>query len=335
MIDCVMTRKGKNRGDKRRKSSDEVCEQISKNPRNGGSPVNTDVLDKPVSDSLRSARSALYDMDMDQVFSTPPASPSKLIRFTNSVNPISACSAQVPDNNTNDVLSLLQKMDCKLNSMDKKLQKLDSLEDKVSSLDSEIKKMWSFIHEGVKKSEDRINILCDKTDNLDFSLGEACDKIKLLETTNKQLKDDLTYIQSQSMRNNLVFGNIFEKESERPEQTEIELRKFMMEKLKIAQDLVNKIQFERVHRMGQKEENGKHRNIVAKFTLFKDKEIVRKQGKQLTGTNYYMFEQFPREIAQKLVPKMKAAISSGKQAWISYDKLYINGRPVKNSVERS
>ena len=106
-------------------------------------------------------------------------------------------------------------------------------------------------------------------------------------------------------------------------------------KLKLAQDIVNNMQFERVHRMGVNSgNNDKPRNIVAKFTLFKDREIVRRARHELKGTKFYINEQFPKEIAAKrksLQPKLREAVCNGKSAWLSYDTLFINGRPVSDT----
>ena len=56
--------------------------------------------------------------------------------------------------------------------------------------------------------------------------------------------------------------------------------------MEIAQEEVNNLQFDRVHRMGVKRDNSV-KSIVAKFTLFKERESVRKQAKILKDTNYY------------------------------------------------
>ena len=115
---------------------------------------------------------------------------------------------------------------------------------------------------------------------MDFILTQTNTKLSTLENQKHELKNDLTYLQSQSMRNNLVFSNINEAQTETTETTENVLREFLVEKMKIAQDLVKQISFERVHRMGIKRD-GRSRNIVAKFTLYKEKEFVRKQWKSL------------------------------------------------------
>jgi hypothetical protein len=82
------------------------------------------------------------------------------------------------------------------------------------------------------------------------------------------------------MRNNLVFSGI--KVNEKPEDTELILRNFMTSEMKLAQDLVNDLKFERVHSTGDTPSYstsvkfGRPRNIVAKFTYFKEREIVRR-----------------------------------------------------------
>ena len=137
-----------------------------------------------------------------------------------------------------------------------------------------------------------------------------------------------------------MFTNIKESINERHEECEVKVRQFIVEKLAVAQDLVDSIQFERVHIIGVSGSTSgagsttlRPRNIVAKFSLYKDKEMVRRAKSKLRGTDHYIFEQFPKEIADKrrsLVPKMRKAIGDGKRAWISYDTHYINGRSFRD-----
>ena len=216
--------------------------------------------------------------------------------------------------------------------MDKRLGALESLEKKVDNFDRELKKLWVVIGDSNKKSDERLTSVEDKAETADFNLGLANDKIVTLEKQRDKLKEDVVYLQSQSMRDNLIFSNITEGTGESVETTEVILRNFLHEKMKVAKDVVDKIGFERVHRMGAKEE-GKQRAIVAKFSLYKEREFVRKQWKSLQGTPYYVNEQFPREVAEKrkmLLPKMKAARNRGDTSWIAYDTLYVNGKPVKD-----
>ncbi|XP_052784275.1 uncharacterized protein LOC128220063 [Mya arenaria] len=138
-------------------------------------------------------------------------------------------------------------------------------------------------------------------------------------------RDDVPYLQSQSMRNNLVFTEVPEDNtsgSEAAEATERKLRQHLQDAFKIAREMAESIWFERVHRSPGAPVTGKIRNIVAKFTFFKDREMVRKSWKQL----------FPPDVIQKrrvLVPKMKEARRQGKRAYLAYDTLYVDGTAVR------
>ena len=93
------------------------------------------------------------------------------------------------------------------------------------------------------------------------------------------------------------------------------------------------MKFERVHRTSNERTPGKPRSIVAKFAFFKDREAVRRQWKHLSGTGFNVFEQFPPEVVakrRKLLPKMREARDQGKRAWIAFDTLYVDGRPVRD-----
>lgn len=107
-----------------------------------------------------------------------------------------------------------------------------------------------------KKLAERVTTVEKKNEALDFELGLASSKILTLEKDKDMLHDEVLYLQSQSVRNNLVFSNIPEVSAGVTEDADKTVRQFICEKLKIAKDLVDQIRFERVHRMGQKV-NGK------------------------------------------------------------------------------
>ncbi|WAR03272.1 hypothetical protein MAR_009830, partial [Mya arenaria] len=105
------------------------------------------------------------------------------------------------------------------------------------------------------------------------------------------------------------------------------------------------MRFERVHRMGQKQNqagrsgaagsaNTKPRSIVGKFCFFGDREQVRSNSRNLSGTNLYVTEQFPLEVAAKrrrLFRRVKEEKQAGRKAWVSYDTLYVDGKQVKEA----
>ena len=169
-------------------------------------------------------------------------------------------------------------------------------------------------------------------ESADFNLGLTNDKVAALEKQNEVLKDEVTYLQSQSMRNNLIFAKIEEAPVGVQENTEQKVRDFLESKMKIAKQIVNDIVFESVHRMAARFQ-GSSRKIVAKLNLFKEREMVRKQWKHLENTPFYVHEQFPREVVAKrrqLIPTTTEAKRNGKNAWISYDTLYIDGMAQKD-----
>jgi hypothetical protein len=92
------------------------------------------------------------------------------------------------------------------------------------------------------------------------------------------------------MRENLVLIGIQEKEGEAPESE--------VTTLQIPLEAIDKIQLERVHRFGQRDQMYE-RPIVAKFAPFKDKIMVKSLGKRLAGTQIVMNDQFPNEIAER------------------------------------
>lgn len=104
--------------------------------------------------------------------------------------------------------------------------------------------------------------------------------------------------------------------------------------MKLAGDFVAEMKFERVHRMSYKRE-GKNRPIIAKFNLFKERELVRRAGSAFKSTPYFIHEQFPKKVSEKrrkLIPKMKEARKKGSRAWIFYHTLFIDGKPYKDST---
>ena len=231
-----------------------------------------------------------------------------------------------------DVMSCLKNIEGKLCSMNKRLDALEEVKQKVDKFDTEIKKLWVTLEDKNRKVSDRVTVVEEKVENSDFALGMLNDKVITLERERDLLKQEVTYLQSQSMRNNLLFSNIPEAEKGVQEDTEKTVKEFLHNKMKVAKDAVDKMVLERVHRVGAKQD-GRCRKIVAKFLEFKDREFVRKQWKSLEGTPFYISEQFPREVIekrQKLVPKMKQARKDGKRAWIAYDTLYIDGKAVKD-----
>ena len=275
-----------------------------------------------VSETLHDANGVLYGdakIDDSSVFDGADDTGND----SNSVTNTESGDEKEPTNA--EIMKYLQTMNLEING---RLGKLEQLDERVTGCEKEIQNIWIATHEHDKKYENKTNEVNDRVDRLQFELGQAKSLIDEMQLKNDKLSDSLNYVTSQSMRNNLVFSNIYEKPQEKPMQTEMLLRGFVETEMKISKSIVSAMKFERVHRTGEPNKNGK-RNIVAKFTYFKDREMVRRSSSELANTPFFVNEQFPKEVADKrkmLVPKMKLAIEKGSKAWISYDTLYVDGK---------
>ena len=196
-------------------------------------------------------------------------------------------------------------------------------------------------------------------------------------TSRDELREEILDLKCRSMRDNLLFFGIEEGEEE---DCEFVLRTFLSRRMKVRKA----ISFERVHRVGRKQENQQRpsqenqqrpsqenqqrpsqenqqrpsqenqqrpsqenkqrpRPIVAKFTYFQDRELVRRQAPiTLKGSDYWVQEQFPPEVEQRrkaLYPIMREERKKKNKVALVKDKLFINGveykPPEMNVLSRS
>ena len=331
---------GKGRNKSKRKASDSSInnDSESKSGRFTKTPENVGV-----SNILRETNLILHDdtiLDLNELFNsinddTTNSQSTYNLDIVNTPNDSIMNSDSTSSPTNADIMKFLVRIENRLGLVEEKLCALKSLEAKVDKFEQDLSKLHLLIHDENVKTANRLNIVEEKIESTDFNLGVMSSKVHELERNNKQMKDDLTYMQSQSMRNNLVFGNIDEAQVGVSELTEDVLRDFLTNRMNFASDLVKELKFERVHRMGERRVN-KTRPIVAKFNLFKEREMVRKSGSALKGTKYYIHEQFPKEVSdkrRKLVPLMKEARRKGSRSWISYDTLYVDGKPVSVNID--
>ncbi|KAK3093978.1 hypothetical protein FSP39_022434 [Pinctada imbricata] len=202
-----------------------------------------------------------------------------------------------------DIVNAVRSLDKKVEDVSKKLEKLECLEAQVSGLGTKIKGLEDEVASvkkdvvtSMKKTKDLVDALNDRADNADFQVGDLGDRVNALETQNEEMKWQLIDTRARSMRDNLLFSGIAEVADVTPDKTEELLRGFMMEKLRMASELVEAIKFDRVHRIGGQ---GRPRVIVAKFKDFKQRQDVRAKSSALKGSNYYINEQFPPEIVER------------------------------------
>ena len=117
------------------------------------------------------------------------------------------------------------------------------------------------------------------------------------ETDN--LKEQYLITEARSMRDNLMFYNIPESSKGAQEDASKTLKSFLADEVRINDEELKQVRFDRVHRIGQKK-NDKPRVIVAKFNPSYGKNIVMRHCKNLDRAKRYgVNEQLPRELEER------------------------------------
>ncbi|MCG7879743.1 MAG: hypothetical protein N0C90_25955 [Candidatus Thiodiazotropha endolucinida] len=137
------------------------------------------------------------------------------------------------------------------------------------------------------------------------------------------------YLESQPRRNNLVFYGFDENNNETWDECESKIKTYMSYDLDINPESV---MIERAHRLGN---GNKPRPIIAKFLNFKDKQKVQNRIKEKIRDEREWenphrvsedFTQSVRDQRKGLTPFMRNARAAEKQAYLSFNKLVIDGK---------
>ena len=137
-------------------------------------------------------------------------------------------------------------------------------------------------------------------------------------------------LEAYTRRENLKLFNMEEKEDENVGMEEI-ARKTLVEKMSIPKKDVERIRFERVHRMRSRKGSSQPRPVIAKFSdcFYQNKEYIWSFVKNLKGSGIGVSDDFPKEIDEiheKLYPILKKAKQDRQSAYFKVDKLIINGQ---------
>ena len=224
---------GKKAREKRKKSSQGDSEKLTKKPTTY--PVQSTLKDEGEKDTTQSVSQTLNETNIvlygdcvsskelidfenleSTVFETPLKKSAIELSSDNpstnmdSSNPrvVSLDNTQVEKSgSTVDIMKCLSRIELRITGIEQKLSTLDKVEKKVSNLESDVKKLWLHLEDINKNIMEKVVSAEERLDNIDFSVGHAQDAISQLEKENNRLKENLVYLQSQSMRNNLIFCN--------------------------------------------------------------------------------------------------------------------------------
>ena len=211
----------------------------------------------------------------------------------------------------------VENLEAKITAMDIKVTAMDS---KITNMDTLIKSIGETADFAVKQAEDS-----KKTaQNAEKLVKEVREENNKLYQTLNALTTKINNLELQTRRENLIFCGIKEKKEETWEDCEKAIREILT---KI--DLPN-VKFERTHRLGNKRAHIS-RNIIAKFSFYKDRHDVWQNRHKLAGSSCYILEDYPQEINKKrklLYPAFKAAQRQTEfhDVKLKVDKLMINGK---------
>lgn len=238
---------------------------------------------------------------------------------------------------------MLKELCQKMSNIENKLSKLDNIETRLNSMEAKFRSYDS----DISMCKARIDHLEQSAQFLsDVHDEQASIKVKLNSISNridvsKEVESRLLDIETKNLQQNLLFFAIDEKHDEkgggngnenadanRDENCVEVILDFCENKLKI-ENAKTKVEIAKAYRLGKpKNDKSKSRPIVAEFSKFSDREMVRNSSKQLKGTKFGISPQFPKEVLdrrKKLIPIMKRERGNKKNAYLIGDKLYVDG----------
>ena len=179
-------------------------------------------------------------------------------------------------------------------------------------------------HHEIKTLKATLNKTTETNKKLMKDVEKLQNDITLLKKNNTDMDERIDYLSDQSRRDNLIFTKINEDKDENWEQSEKKVMDFIDKHMKVN------VKIERAHRVGPKDRPNKPgpRNIVAKFSSWKDRELVFQKRRDLDPE-----ESFVRiredlcpgttKAREKELPKLLQAREAGHRAYYSYRKVVV------------
>lgn len=190
--------------------------------------------------------------------------------------------------------------------------------------------------EDMKKLREQNNSMALRIESLEGRNLKLENKISDLTT---QLED----ITLRCMQKNLIFHGIEEKRNEDTKKIVLNIitknMKIEEKFVKSQQHLDGLIEIDITHRLGTYQQ-GRNRPIIASFTSKSAVDLIKRNAKNLAGTNVRVSEQLPREMRARRaaqIPKMLELRQQKPNAAtiLKQDKLFQDGQEVKNSFSKN
>lgn len=223
---------------------------------------------------------------------------------------VTRANTQTHSENVQDSASVTYLLSCMRTDMN---QHMNEITDNLKSLNTKVDTI-----------SDTCDLLKSENETLKKQNEELCTKVSNLE-------QQIDSIEGQSRRNNLIFHGIKGNVSETWGVSENKVRSFISDELGIQTG--ESIDLERVHRL-RIPGNRNDGPIIAKFTKFKDREMVHNFArKKLDGRSQYrVAEDFTprvRQTRRALGEHLVRARNKGHRASMKFDKLVIENKIYK------
>ena len=266
----------------------------------------------------------------------------------------SSVSSQT-DDEIFEALNMAEDLGKKIEHVLLKLGKLDIIESRLQDMSSTL----ANIEEAVSRLDEEVKVLKVKTnetdevvkvlkENLEFNEDDISDlkrDSKEVQHEVSELKKQILYMEAYSRRENVKFFGLPEAPStsnggERvqdgrqlpAEDSKEVIYNFLEAHLQIDRPR-DKIEFQRVHRLGKPNAGARPRPIIARFLRFGDKQLVMDRArKYLKNTAFNVYDDIPKllyDLRKGQLKKLHEAREKGHTAFFSKahpDKLFVNGR---------
>lgn len=223
-------------------------------------------------------------------------------------------------NKINQIDAIVTKLNEKVSRLEKNTEKLDQIERSTQLMSDEFEAQKNSIAD-FKRDIDKLTKQFKGMDS-EFE-GKMKETVNELKRDNDKLKEELINVNMNSMRNNLLFYNLPETQDENCENV---VTAFCGEMLKIEEP-ETKIKISESYRLGKAGDN--IRPILVKFHSPDIRDLVKKNAKELKGTNFGISEQLPIEIQKRRrekLPLLKQLRDREIKAYFVRDKIYVGGK---------
>ena len=217
----------------------------------------------------------------------------------------------------------------RLETMDRKLEEINTavsnLESKFNKLEGRVEKLedhQSTTRDAVKELQDGLQEFNTQVNEATVAREEAKE---ICESRYKEFENKLSYAEVYQRRENLRYGIGEEKEDGDCRNV---LKSFLEQQCGVQPD---GIEFQRVHRIGKRHEDGSPRAIIARFLRYSDRELVFSKTKLLKDSGYRISADLPEEIVNQRKLQSKKLVDARKAGKIAFfsraepDKLFIDG----------